>query len=255
MSEKSEKVKALTIASLGFTRSIQNMLLKEYLKKIGEEYPSDRRYEPHYGRNPEYLPWFDNKANTLTVGDLISGFGPSRSSQTKRHGGKHFYESVVMRRFKQKLLDLGLGFGDWLRLAPTLEAELYFLLQRAGKNKGKIGALNVTVLLHSELALQALEIACNKSREEITVSDLLATSPKKWLSSVEYSGNIDGSFRSARQKLTKLGFTWRDGLFLDEGTRRWHVAKLAKDLKVSHRRASMILDYAHENGWGPKVID
>jgi hypothetical protein len=254
MAKSSSRILTRSLASLRLSVRVRNGLLTAFFRRVERsgEIPEANRERTH---------WCDEQSKHVTVGQLIAAYGNMPDLDTDK---KVIRDPVPLRRFKAKLIELGLTATDWPRLAASTKEAAEVQLSSVRGGTQHIRFMSVALLPMSGLALKMLEYYFQCDRGTIRVVDLLTTSQDSWCArgydsvkplrdgpfrAVGRRSDVSRSIQASRRKLRQLGFSWRDGIFLDEYSERWHVERIKRDLKVSTNRAAEIFRYARRQNW------
>lgn len=261
---KLREVGKLTIADLNLTAQSRNDLMGLVNK-----------YEPRAKKARE-------GATKIRIIDVIMAIDalPRRSSEYPFHAIR--LGRTALHTLHKKLRERGLTEKDWTWLAIDWKTEAEETLSQLRKNKKRMKELSVMYLTSlSPLALALLSCHFQKSTDMITIGNLLHTAPSNWHSyraqldferkcaqagqihnpdfdvsslrrQISYKSHADASIKSTRQKLKSLGFTAKDGYFLHENTREWHIERIMKSARVKRPTSTRFLNFALTEG--PFVI-
>lgn len=203
---------------------------------------SEEEYPPSilkYGTKP-HQHWLLARADEYTVADVIAALG---------NDCIRWAADLPVRNFIEALSTLGLTATDWLPLAGSTKRAHEILLRRAGKNKGKLRALSARCVLAPGEMSRALEQYFFRSIRDITIGDLMCISGEVWKPA--HDVHIERTITRVRKRLRNLGFTGKDGIFLHESSRLWHIEQIQKTLGYSKKRARGLFDGATRLGWAP----
>jgi len=151
------------------------------------------------------------------------------------------------------LLAEGLTYLD----VPCLPLHTATLTELRRLGKETLRQTNVRVLgTLSGIAIRTILYDVCRSYDDrvvLTVNNMLEISP--WTGERAYAcRTIHQSLLKTRAYLCKLGFTYEDGPFMQDGTRRQFVEKLMSEDDLSKRAATKVADLAMKYRWVSKFI-
>lgn len=151
--------------------------------------------------------------------------------------------------FRDKVISLGMTQLDWIALSSqTVTSEMLKSLGKEELKKRSAILLNT----HSGMIIKFLADYSGRSIEEITIGELLDLSEMDWL---RCGKNFWYCASKTRKKLREIGFSYEDGIFLQEGTRREFVERIMKREGLNLNQARMVVDIAKKYGWIKKTHD
>ena len=197
------------------------------------EYPEFWDCIPGSGQEGAYL---NQCRGTMTLGSMVEKL-------TKcLHSGETSAEEYrrELDELSQKFVALGLNYFNWDYLPPKTGAPFIFqvgrerLLEANPKVLGTIsaGAYNI---LHLHL------------QRNVTIRNMLDTVWCRKKNDILGMGHSMKSFLDTARKLMELGFTYDDGIFLQEGTRKRFIEKTVAD-GVPEDKAGYLADRYVGNG-------
>lgn len=243
------QIKQLSLEALGFNLVARNRLVRWVHQMPGVELSAKKCKE---------------LASSTTVAQVMLVI--EKESFWKEDGSVANW-SAVQKMFRAKLLELGMIVDDWAYLAPSPKAVMDHLVRGAAKGgKKHLLPLNLRMLGRSisRDVVANVETLLSKTIDHITIGDLVCAENTLWQDKYFrrrwhqgeapfFEQKLKYGLIVARKKLLALGFRYEDGYFFQIGTKKLLVKKVAEDLKISRARSEKVIDYARENGWGPKV--
>lgn len=175
----------------------------------------------------------------VTIGEVIAAYPPYEWTSSNRHR-----RSIVVDRFYKALVDRGLTRFDWLYLPQST------LTMKVMKSLPLTDWLDRPAFLLGTLSGTALRIiAWRDGVDQFTVRKLLCYFDERSYDGDRLIRYSTASFVATRTLLTKLGFRYEDGSFMQVETRRKLAEWLAKEFKLGARQAAKTVAVAEAVRW------
>jgi hypothetical protein len=226
---KTNAILVMTVAELHLDPRVQNAIVRR-MHSVTGIFNAPR--VPHLHKRT----FLEELAHRFTVADVIDAHNtPIAWSQCQ----------LWLANFRDKVASLGLTKLEWIALPYESAREKF-----ASIGKEKLKKKSALILEPSRKMLVALNNAgsfddVRGDLQKITIGDLLTVSPK----SLRHFKNFQQSFVKVCQRLLEMGFTYEDGAFLQEGTRREFIQHLMRDEGLELDEAKKFADLAHKYGW------
>lgn len=230
---KADRIRALPINRLGLT-PVARRRVTEFIGR-GKDPDNDEVWG--YARKA-----LDRLAEKYTVDDLISVY-----SLAKPHGATKTVRELErinsmngVAAAMWRLVEMGMTHLDWNMLpCSTVTPAMLKRLKKEELLKQSILVLNTL----SSTAAWAIseQLGYGSDWHKVTVGQLLNVDVKR--------GGIARSLSNTRRLLRELGFSYKDGVFLQFRTRRKLVESLMRDEAISRKTANLVAIIAAKQGW------
>ena len=185
-------------------------------------------------------------ASIISIADLINAWDKSKSphliwSDPSMNMPRWFKE------IRNKLISMGLTRLEWVALPVQT------LSPKKLKSLGKEALLQKSVLMLGTISVSTLNAMADqfgKLPHLITIGDILPLTEYEWGYKTDYAMS---AFLTCR-KLSKIGFGFEDGRFMQFGTRRLFVNDLIEKERISKKQARMVADIAYRQCWIKRTL-
>jgi hypothetical protein len=236
------KASKLTINQLGFTSNLRNSLVVLMVQRLGRGQVNQLTSPSARRRQCEAL------GDEFTVRDLMDVINHWHQQNQQLHGIIPFVPQVE-RAIADKLIAQGFTQLDWVALPPSTVTVP--MLQALGKRRIKGYSVLVLGTL-SHKALRVLEKVTELHSPNITIGQLLQLS--RYAIRREHYGDIGMSLDNTRAKLIEIGFGYKDGPFIQAGTKR-ELAEEMVMFGLPRRSVQQFIEYAQRRCWIGELLD
>lgn len=243
MKDKS-RIMARTIASLGCSAQARNLMISAIMGQKNLEFDSSMS-------NYKERKLYEQSAKQFTVKDFLDAEDAYLRSWIEewRQGPllQRLRTPRISKEISRKLVKTGLTQLDLIFLPnATITNQM---LRRLGK-KELFGRSIFILGTLSSTALVAIEKYFKKHPLEITIRDFINTSEKMW----DRYGTLKKSVSKIRQKLREISFSYKDGIFLQEGTKHQLIEDLIAKEGLSRKTATKVVEIAQKRGWVSRAM-